>query len=141
MKKMADWEGHMHRASLLLSMLLLASSHTPAAEPWLSGEALTRMVSGNTAYCRHLSRPSSGRTYFAPDGTMHGIRRGEPRSGTWHVSGDTLCTNWGEKDYCSRYQSDGNGGHYKLTLAGKRVVHIEQWQHGDKVDMPVAGME
>lgn len=92
------------------------------------------MVNDNTAVCQHVTRPSSGRTYYDPDGTMYGFRRGEARSGTWYIESDTLCNNWGTKAICSRYLPDGDGGHYKFTLKGKRTVHISQWIRGDAVD-------
>lgn len=122
----------MRRPTLAISLLLLGSTTLSAAE-YLNGDELTAMVSGKTAYCQHLSRPSSGRTYFAPDGTMHGIRRGEARQGTWYVEDDTLCTDWGKRPVCSRYQGDGEGGHYKFKLDGKKIVHIWQWHSGDAV--------
>lgn len=124
----------MRLTALLSATLLLASGHTASAAKWLDGDALQQMVSGNTAVCRHLSRPSTGRTYYDPDGSTYGIRRGEHRSGHWYVASDTLCTNWGEIDYCSRYQSDGNDGHFKYNLTGKKTVHIEQWLAGERVD-------
>lgn len=124
----------MHRPLILCGLLLLGLSQTLYAEQWLQSEQLLQMVSNNTAVCQHVSRPSSGRTYYDPDRTMVGFRRGEPRSGSWYVEGDTLCTNWGVKAICSRYRPDGNGGHYKYTLSGKRVVHIVKWLEGDKVD-------
>jgi hypothetical protein len=40
----------------------------------------------------------------------------------------------GERDVCSRYQSDGNSGHFKYSLTGKKTVHIEQWLAGERVD-------
>lgn len=123
----------MRRPPPPLSLLLLLGSSTLSAAEYLNGDELNAMVSGKTAYCQHLSRPSSGRTYFAPDGTMYGIRRGDPRKGTWSVKGDTLCTNWGKRPVCSRYQSDGEGGHYKFKLDGKKIVHIWQWHSGDTV--------
>lgn len=119
--------------ALILYPLLIMGNTTLSATEYLNSKELTSMVSGNTAHCQHLNRPSHGRTYFNPNGTMHGIRRGEPRQGSWYVEGDTLCTNWGQRPVCSRYQSDGEGGHYKFTLKGKQVVHIWQWQEGDRV--------
>lgn len=124
----------MRIALLIAPIVLLLPGQTMLAGEWLVGNALSQMVSGNTAFCRHVSRPSAGRTYYDEDGTTYGIRRGEHRSGRWYVAGDTLCTNWGERDVCSRYQSDGHGGHYKYTLAGKQTVHIERWLAGDRVD-------
>lgn len=124
----------MRIALLIGSIVLILPGRTVLAGEWLEGSALTRMVSGNTAFCSHLTRPSTGRTYYNPDGTTYGIRRGEARTGHWYVAGDTLCTNWGERDVCSRYQSDGHGGHFKYTLAGKQTVHIERWLAGDRVD-------
>jgi hypothetical protein len=124
----------MRLTTLFAATLLLVISHTAAAGEWLDGDALRQLVSGNTAFCRHVSRPSTGRTYYDEDGTTYGIRRGEHRSGHWYVAGDRLCTNWGEKDYCSRYQEDGKGGHFKYNLAGKKMVHIERWLAGERVD-------
>jgi hypothetical protein len=129
---MDDGEVVMRLSYWISLMLLLGSSQISAAQ-WLGSDALTKMVSGKTAYCQHISRPSSGRTYFAPDGTMHGIRRGEARQGRWYVEGNTLCTDWGRRPVCSRYQSDGEWGHYKYKLDGKKIVHIWQWQNGDTV--------
>lgn len=122
-----------------LALLLSLGSTSLSAADYLSGEELTALASGNTAYCRHLQRPSQGRTYYNPDGTMHGIRRGEPREGTWHVTGDTLCTDWGAGPICSRFQSDGQGGHYKFMLDGRKVVHVWQWGVGDRVHGEPAG--
>lgn len=119
---------------LLSTTLLLTIGNSASAAEWLDHQALIAMVSGNTALCQHVSRPSSGRTYYDPDGTLYGIRRGEDRSGHWYVTGDTLCSNWGERTFCSRYQDDGNGGHFKYNLAGKKMVHIERWLAGDEVD-------
>lgn len=124
--------------SPLTLLLLLGSSALSAAE-YLDSMELTAMVSGKTAYCQHINRPSHGRTYFNPDGTMHGIRRGNKRPGSWYVEDDTLCTNWGRRPVCSRYQSDGGSGHYKFTLTGKRIVHIHQWHDRDKVERGALG--
>ncbi len=118
--------------SLLISLMLPGLS-LHAAE-YLNSIELTAMVSGNTAYCQHLNRPSNGSTYFNPNGTMHGIRRGEARQGSWYVEGDTLCTDWGKRPVCNRYQSDGEWGHYKFTLGGKRIVHVWRWGEGDQVE-------
>ena len=124
----------MYRHLLLCTILLQSLSHTAHAEEWLQSEQLMQMVNDNTAVCQHVTRPSSGRTYYDPDGTMIGFRRGEARSGTWYIEGDTLCTNWGVKAICSRYLPDGKGGHYKYTLSGKRVVHIVRWLEGERID-------
>jgi len=115
----------------LLGSTLVSPAH---AEPWLDGDALRAMVHDRTAVCRHVSRPSSGRTYYAPDGSMYGIRRGELRSGRWSIAGNTLCTDWGVRAICSRYRPDGQGGHYKYTLSGKQTVHILGWLPGDQVE-------
>lgn len=119
--------------ALLCTTLCSSAAMATQDGEWLDAEALTQMVSGHTAVCQHVSRPSSGRTYFAPDGTMHGIRRDEPRSGHWYVEGNTLCTDWGRRPICSRYRSDGMDGHYKYTLRGKQTVHIFEWLTGDQV--------
>ena len=126
----------MRHPILLYTPLLLCMSNTAYAEEWLNSHDLMQMVNDNTAICQPLSRPSTGRTYYDPDGSMIGFRRGEARSGRWYVKGDTLCTNWGKKAICSRYQSDGTGGHYKYTLRGKQVVHIVSWLEGDQIDPP-----
>jgi len=119
-----------------LLLLLLAAPPLIAAD-YLTGSELNTMVSGKTAHCKHLDRPSQGRTYFNPNGTMHGIRRDEARIGSWYVEGNTLCTNWGIQPACSRYQSDGKGGHYKFKLDGKKVVHVWQWSEGDVVESQI----
>jgi hypothetical protein len=120
----------MRRLLLTLPLLLPTALW---AEEWLDSAALSAMVSDKTAVCRHISRPSSGRTYYDPDGSMHGIRRGKTRIGRWYVEGDTLCTDWGKRAICSRYTRDGAGGHYKYTRKGKRTVHISKWLAGDRV--------
>jgi hypothetical protein len=121
--------------SLSLLALLGSTLVSPAhAEQWLDGDALHAMVLDRTAVCRHVSRPSYGRTYYAPDGSMYGIRRGELRSGRWYIEDNTLCTDWGVRAICSRYRADDTGGHYKYTLSGKQTVHILEWLPGDQVE-------
>ena len=104
----------------------------------MSGNEIGRVLSGNTIEWVSLKKkpmspkwqPPYGRTYFSPDGTMEGIRKGRSRSGTWRIDGNQLCLNW-KQEKCRDLESDGGAGYYIVNREkGKRGVHIKRVLQG-----------
>ena len=86
--------------------LLLAGVLAPSAVPAqggasaptmagpLDGEAVRRLVSGNTLKGAWRARPYE--FDYKPDGTVYGTIWTNPDRGTWHIDDDKFCQEWFE---------------------------------------------
>ena len=116
--------------SIVMAAALCSASFSVVAADFMSGEQIKATVSGKTMTWEHMFKSKSGKSYYAEDGTITGIKNGSPREGTWKIEGDNLCVSYGK---CLAIEADGNGGFYKVKNGSKRVVHVTVIEDGKTV--------
>lgn len=78
----------------------------------ISGEALARLLPGNTLYHVNQSRGVKVPLYYVPDGTRYVRIRGDVLQSKWRIEGDKLCEYSVvlKRDVCrSLYRFEGGG--------------------------------
>ena len=96
---------------------LLFSGTLYSAEP-MSADAVKKLLSSNTTYCKNLQKNKEYTNYYRDDGTVIKLSpEGKKRLGKWRVSDNGRhCIDWGEKDgeCCHPVFDQGNGTYIKL---------------------------
>ena len=104
--------------SATLSGLIVTASNVALAETTLSSKEVTALFSGKTVSSHHEVKGYDGTYYYSPDGSIRGIRDGEPMSGKWTVIGiGQLCIKEGMKNRC--HSIVANNGAYKKVKVKK----------------------
>jgi hypothetical protein len=98
--------------SVVLSGLLVTTGNIALAEAMLNGKEITALFSDKTVSAHNEKNGYDAIYYYSPDGSIRGVRDGEPMSGEWAVIGvDQLCIKEGMKNPCRNIIE--NNGIYK----------------------------
>jgi hypothetical protein len=96
----------------LLSGLIATTSGVALAETTLISKEIKALFSGKTVSAHNAKNGYDATYYYSPDGSIRGVRDGEPMSGEWAVIGvDQLCIKEGMKNPCRSIIE--NNGIYK----------------------------
>ena len=102
--------------SVALSALAVTTSNVVFAETTLDSSEVTALFSGKTVSSHHEIKGYDATYYFSPDGSIRGVRDGEPMSGKWTVIGiGQLCIKEGMKNTC-RSIIENNGAYKKVKV-------------------------
>ncbi len=102
--------------STALSGLIVAASDIVLAETMLDSKQVTALFSGKTVSSHHEIKGYDATYFFSPDGSVKGVRDGEPMSGKWTVIGiGQLCVKEGMKHPC-RSIVENNGVYKKVKV-------------------------
>lgn len=83
----------------------------------MTGEQIKLLVSGKTVSGRHLRKDFPLKTYFAQDGFVVGLAKGNERKGKWWVNKKNMqCIKWSHRDrkFCLIVRDNGDGTYTKI---------------------------
>lgn len=110
----------MHRyllcVSAVLAGLVITIGNVALAETTLDSKEVTALFSDKTVSSHHEIKGYDATYYYSPDGSIRGVRDGEPMSGEWTVIGiGQLCIKEGMKNPCRRI-IESNGIYKKVKV-------------------------
>lgn len=110
----------------LLSGLLVTASNVAQAETTLDSKEVTALFSDKTVLSHHEIKGYDATYYYSPDGSIRGVRDGEPMSGKWTVIGiGQLCIKEGMKNLChSIIENNGVYKKVKVKNNGDEVTQV-----------------
>ena len=111
--------------SAVLSGLIVAASNVALAETTLNSKEVTILFSGKTVSSHNEKDSYDATYYYSPDGSVRGVRDGEPMSGKWTVIGiGQLCIKEGMKNPCrSIIETNGVYKKVKVKRNGDEITH------------------
>jgi hypothetical protein len=124
-KSTAHKRRDMRYLTLAAASLCIGLATTVHAGEKMTGDQITALISGNTAYGEHAWKDRHGYAYYREDGTLTGwIHPDGPMTGTWRLKGDVFCEKRTDV-YCHEIHDMGDGTYeYYATGTDK---HIATW--------------
>lgn len=114
--------------------LSLGMATAGAAGERVTGEALKNLHTGKTWDMAHV-RQGPGLIYFAPDGEVTLVRRGQTQVGKWWIDdrGEMRCHQFGKKPVCRNYEAVGDGRYVSYSESGDKEVDIHKVMDGKQL--------
>ena len=112
------------QGSLLLVFALVFSGSLFSAEP-MTADAVKKLLTDNTMYCKNIKKDKEFINYFRKDGTVTKLLPdGTTWEGSWRVTEDGRhCQDWGIEDgeCCFPIVDRGDGTYHKIEKGNPRT--------------------